>query len=60
MPLLWIIVIAVVALVLLVVISYMFRDSFLLFEGIYVIFDAIGQGIFSIDFDGFDGGDGGD
>ena len=60
MPLLGIIAIVVAALVLFVVISYIFRDAFFLFDGICMLFDAIGQGIADIDFGGFDGGDGGD
>jgi len=51
MPLWGIIVIVILAIIVLIAISYAFRDSFFLFEGICVMCDAIGGGL-------SDGGDG--
>ncbi len=61
MPLGAVIALIILAVVVLVVISYMFRDSFFLFEGVCIVFDAlggvlaaIGDGIGDTDFGGDD------
>ena len=50
MSLMWIIIIAVIALAAIIAISYMFRDAFFLFEGIAFICDALGEALSNIDF----------